>query len=261
MEAPKVADAVAPAFQLSHVSLRGRDGHPILQDINWQLPTASVGVVVGASGSGKSHLLRLLNRLSEASDGAVSVLGKPIDQWHPAELRRLVGWVPQRPQLAWQGTARAALLVMTQFGIVDADVADSRADAALRTCGLSADILDKQVSVLSGGERHRLAIARALIVQPRLVLLDEPSASLHGAAAVDLLSQLTAELRSRGGTVVIVTHRIEDVRTVGGEIVVLDQGRIVRSGASAAVLADASGFDVRQLLTGRQARGQANGTT
>lgn len=240
-----------PAVRISGLQTRAQSGTEILRGVDWSVDAASVAIVVGPSGSGKSRLLRVLNRLDEPAAGSVEVLGKALDDWSVGELRRAVGWVPQRPAIA-AGTAGAAIELLVRLNLVTARELADRLPRALATARLDESVLDRDAAAISGGERHRVALARALVLEPRILLLDEPSAALDGATAAAVLEALAAWADERGATLIVATHRIEDVNTLGGDMLVLDGGVVVRAGPSRELLADSADYDVHHLLTGRE---------
>ena len=239
------------AVRLDDVSLRSAAGAAILSEVSWSLPTGCAAAVVGPSGSGKSRLLRLFNRLDEASGGRLEVLGTPVRDWAPAALRRAVGWVPQQPALC-AGTARAALEVALRAGALDPPAFAARLPGALALAGLPESLLARECAALSGGERQRVAIARALVAEPALLLLDEPTSSLDGATASALLARLCQWRTRTGATLVVVTHRLADVRAIGGQVLALEAGRVVERGDAETLLAGASGERLRALLAGNR---------
>lgn len=227
------------------VGLVSPAGETILRDLDWELDEGAVAVVVGPSGAGKSRFLRLVNRLDEPGAGELEILGRPQSAWEVGALRRAVGWVPQRPALAG-GTGADNLELPVRLGLVgDHD----RVAAAAAVAGLDDALLARPVTQLSGGERHRVALARALVLEPRILLLDEPSSALHGAAAATVLGAVKDWCASRRVAMCVVTHRIDDLDTLGGEVVVLEAGRITRRGPAAALVAEPA---VRHLMTGRE---------
>lgn len=238
------------ALRMRGVAVTGDSSAAILSDLDWQLVRGQVATIVGPSGSGKSHMLRVLNRLTEISGGELDVLGRPIADWPVGQLRRTVGWVAQRPMLQ-DGVVSDILDVPRRLGLISAKQHKQRLPSAMEAVDLPPELIDRSNSKLSGGERHRVAIARALLLEPQVLLLDEPSGALDGASAARMLDCLCQWARERSATLIVVSHRIEDVMTVGGTVVVLDGGRIVRQGAAHTLLDDASGYDVRKLLTGR----------
>jgi len=235
------------ALVLRGVCLRAPDGQPILDGVGWTFD-GPVGVVIGPSGSGKSRLLRLLARLDEASAGEIELLGRELTAWPVGELRRRVGWVPQRPALG-DGLAADALATPVDLGVITAGQLAERRDEALRIAHLEPRTLDRPVSALSGGERLRVALARALLLRPELLLLDEPTSALDGARGATVIDRLLAWAGEHGAAVLVVTHRIEDARRLGGEMLVLDDGRVDCAGETAELVARPH---VVELLTGRR---------
>jgi len=229
--------------------LQSLAGEQILTGISWALDQRAVAAVIGPSGSGKSRLLRLLNRLDEPTGGQVRMLGRALDEWVPRELRAAVGWVPQRPALS-AGTGRDNLELPRRLGLVDAETFGERCERAVEVAGASEQMLARSVTKLSGGERQRIAVARALVLSPRVLLLDEPTSSLDGAGAAALLARLRAWAADAGATLVVVTHRLVDVRALAGELLMLDGGRVVRSGNAEQLLDGADGDRIRALMAG-----------
>jgi ABC-type methionine transport system ATPase subunit len=241
------------AFELDEVRVV-RGGTAILDGISLALEAGAIIAIVGASGSGKSHLLRVVNRLTEASGGSIAVLGRPIEAWSPQDLRRRVGWVPQRPVLS-AGSAAEIVDTAARLGIVGAAELARRRGPALEVAGIDAALERRALEQLSGGERQRVAIARALVCDPDVLLLDEPTSSLDGDAAARLLERLLAWAEQRGCALAVVTHRLEDVETLGGGLAVIEAGRVVdRDRDAAAIVSDPARHDVVRLLTGRSGR-------
>jgi putative ABC transport system ATP-binding protein len=172
-----------------------RGGRTVLDGVDFRAVAGSVTALVGDSGAGKTSLLRCVIGLDVCVGGQVLYEGTPIGSLEPCELRRRVALVAQAPVML-PGDVRANLL----YAQPDADAA-----AALAAVGLDAALLDREAQQLSGGERARVAIARALAHRPRVLLLDEPTASLH-AEAVAEVERLIGSLASGGMAVVMVTH-------------------------------------------------------
>jgi len=218
---------IVKATGLSKVVPNGAASLAILQDIDLAVMPGEAVAVVGASGSGKSTLLGLLAGLDTPSSGAVELAGTALfslDEDGRAALRaRLLGFVFQSFQLLPALTALENVMLPLEL----ADRADARAAATamLERVGL-ADRLAHYPKTLSGGEQQRVALARAFVVQPRLLLADEPTGNLDaatGAGIIDLLFELNAE---RGTTLLLVTHDemlaqrcTRSIRLAGGRIV------------------------------------------
>jgi ABC-type cobalamin/Fe3+-siderophores transport system ATPase subunit len=172
-----------------------RGGRVVLDGVDFRAEAGRVSALVGDSGAGKTSLLRCIVGLDAAVAGDVLLDGVSIRSLDPCELRRQVALVAQAPVML-PGDVRANVL----YARPGADAA-----AALAAVGLDAALLGREAEQLSGGERARVAIARALVHEPRALLLDEPTASLH-PEAVAAVERLVASLAARGMAVVVVTH-------------------------------------------------------
>lgn len=193
-----------------------RAGRVVLDGVDLRVEAGSVTALVGDSGSGKTSLLRCIVGLDAVAAGDVLYEGAGIGSLDPCELRRRVALVAQSPVML-PGDVRANLL----YAQPDAD-----APAALESVGLDAALLEREAEELSGGERARVAIARALAHEPRVVLLDEPTASLH-AEAVAEVEGLVGSLASGGIAVVVVTHDRAQARRLADSELRLERGRAV----------------------------------
>jgi putative ABC transport system ATP-binding protein len=216
-----------PIFQADHVSLMypGRRGRPpavILTDVSVEVERGGALTLVGPSGSGKSSLLRCLNRLEEPTSGVVRFDGRPITTLDPRDLRRRAALVQQTAVL-FEGTVRDNLL-LRPLG-VSLDISEPRLREMLGEVGLESAMLDRDATTLSGGERQRVTIARALLRDPQALLLDEPTSALdppNAALVVETISRLRQTHRL---SIVAVTHSPELVHRLGGALLYLVKGR------------------------------------
>jgi ABC-type methionine transport system ATPase subunit len=236
-------------FRLESVSVRAGDSE-LLRAIDLALPRGAWTTLIGPSGSGKSTLLRLLNRLIEPTTGTISWAGQPLTRYDVRALRREVALVVQQPQLG-QGTARASLELPLRLGAIDAATSQQRLPEACELAQLSQTLLERDVSSLSGGERQRVALARALILSPRALLLDEPTAALDRETARRLIEALEALRRSQGVTLIAATHRIEELAELAELCVVLTGGVVAEQGRPEQVLQRPQSEAARTLLGAR----------
>ena len=221
-------DESGNAFELQAVGVRAGDTD-LLADIDLALPAAAWTALVGPSGSGKSTLLRLLNRLVEPSSGRVLYRGKPLPEYDVRVLRREVGLVVQQPRLG-PGRVHDQLDIPRRLGAIDETTARERLPRAWEIARLDQKLLDREVVSLSGGERQRVALARALMLEPRALLLDEPTAALDRQTAREVIAALDALRREQGVTLIAVTHRTEELSDLAALCVVLSSGRVVDQG-------------------------------
>ncbi len=209
---------------------------PVLQDISLRVPAGSILAIVGPTGSGKSTLAALIARLWEAPPGTLLVDGRPIREWPLETLRRAVGYVPQDTFL-FSETLRENVA----FGVDSAT--DEEIHNAADVASIAAEIrefpgqFDTMVGergiTLSGGQKQRAAIARAVIRDPKILILDDSLSSVDTGTEERILKRLDAILRQR--TTILISHRVSTVQHAD-QIVVLRDGRIVERGTHAELL-------------------------
>jgi len=196
-------------------------------------------VIVGPSGSGKTTLLRCCNLLEAPEAGTVRFRGEDVRSFDPPRLRRRVAMVFQHPVL-FRGTVAENLLV-AEPGLGPTDQHE-----LLERVGLDPGLLARDSTKLSGGEAQRACLARALATRPEVVLMDEPTASLDGAATARL-ERRAAELAAAGTPVVWVTHDLAQAGRLAAFLVVLLDGRVAAAGAPEEVLSSTQ-HAVRRFL-------------
>jgi ATP-binding cassette subfamily B multidrug efflux pump len=236
------ANPVTTLSRHGHLELRDVDFHypgaeaPVLHDINLAARPREITAIIGSTGSGKTTLLNLVPRLFDATGGQVLVDGVDVKELDPAELSRVVGFVPQRPYL-FTGTIATNL----RYGNPDAtdedlwralEVAQARDFVERMEGGLDAPIAQGGTNV-SGGQRQRLAIARALVHKPEIYLFDDSFSALDYATDAALRAALTAYIAD--ATVVIVAQRVSTIRDAD-RIIVLDDGRVAGTGTHAELM-------------------------
>lgn len=210
-------------LSLAYATDRRRPPVGILNDVSFAVERGTALTLIGPSGSGKSTLLRCLNRLVEPTSGRVSFDGRDVTALDPLALRRRAALVLQTPVL-FEGTVRDNL--RRQPPSAQGDLSDTRLTRALADVGLEAAMLDRDGATLSGGERQRVTIARALLGEPEALLLDEPTAALDPPNSALVVETISALQRSRGLTIVAVTHQSELIHRLGGSLLYLVKGRV-----------------------------------
>lgn len=202
------------------------DGHhhrDILKAISFQVQAGECLSIAGPSGSGKSALLRLLNRFEDPIDGEILFRGAPLQSYDPLELRKRIALVLQNPVM-FHGTVRENLLRRPG----EQQVSEIALVQALTEVGLDRLFLDRNAMELSGGEKQRISIARSLLGGPEILLLDEPTSALDHRSlhlVADLITHLN---RVKGLTLIVVTHQAELIRRMGGRILILEKGQIIQ---------------------------------
>lgn len=219
----------------------------VLDDVSLSIPAGQVTAIIGPSGSGKSTLLRTINHLDKLDLGYVSVFGDLVGvRSHRGRLRELsdrtireqrarIGFVFHNfnlfPHLSILENVTEAPLAHRRH---PRSVVQERALALLERVGI-ADKAEAYPRQLSGGQQQRAAIARALALEPQLILFDEPTSALDPELVGEVLAVIR-ELAGTGTTLIIVTHEIAFAREVADVVLFLDQGRIVEQGSAAEVI-------------------------
>ena len=203
----------------------------VLHDVSFEMDRGDVSVLIGPSGSGKSTMLRCVNRLTEVQEGSIHLDGEEITgpETDVNELRREVGMVFQDFNLfahlpALQNVALGPQRVLD----LPKEEARARARAQLDRVGLS-DQTESYPAELSGGQKQRVGIARALAMEPKLMLFDEPTSALDPELIGEVL-EVMHDLVDDGMTMLVVTHEMSFARAVADEIVFLDGGHVVERG-------------------------------
>lgn len=207
-----------------------RAGRTVLALGSEVIPHVGSTAIVGPSGSGKSTLLRLCNRLEAPTSGTVRFFGEDLAGMDPTALRRRIAMVFQQP-VALDGT------VADNLRQGDATATDVQIEEALRRVGLHASLADRPADDLSGGERQRLGLARSLMTEPAVVLLDEVTSALDPTNA-HRIEQLVDDLKGDGIHAVWVTHDLDQLRRVADHVVVIIDGQVAQRGPVGQVLGE-----------------------
>jgi ABC-2 type transport system ATP-binding protein len=261
----------APALWLDGVTRRfaGRGGAIVALDrLSLRVPQGGFFGVLGPNGAGKTTLLRLACGLLRPTAGRIEVLGEDPAR-RPQAVRRAIGAaLGGERALYWRLTGRENLRYAAALHDLPASLAASRAEEVLRFVDL-ADRADDLVERYSTGMRQRLALARALVHDPMLLILDEPTAGLDPHAQAAMRGVLDALARDRGRTVVMATHNLVEADRLCGAVAIIDRGRLLADGPPRdlkAAVARSGGpdltlEDVFLALTGRPvaAAGRAGG--
>ena len=229
------ADAAAPAVRLEGVS-KTFGTRAVLDDVSFDVASGSGFISLGRSGTGKSVTLRHIVRLMRPDRGRVFVEGDEISALEGPDLsrvRRRIGFLFQNAALFDSITVgeNVAFPMRRHTKLSDREIKE-RATEKLAAVGLENEY-DTMPAALSGGMRKRAGLARALALDPPIVLVDEPSAGLDPITAEEI-DTLLLKLKERGGTtLIVVTHNIPSARRLGDELVMLHEGRVIAQGSAA----------------------------
>ena len=205
--------------------------------------------ILGSSGCGKTTLLKLTNRLYEPDGGNIFVKGEEISGLDPVELRRSMGYVIQQVGLFPHMTIRDNITAIPALMKWDQSRMDERADELLRLVGLEpAEFRDRYPHQLSGGQQQRVGLARALVLDPDILLMDEPFGAIDAITRLSLQNELARLHRELGKTVLFVTHDINEAFRLGDRVMVMNEGKLLQFDKPADIVRHPADDFVRTLI-------------
>lgn len=223
-----------------------------LFDIDLAIREGSYSAIVGHTGSGKSTLLQHLNALVKPTKGRVTIGGRVIlpetDNKNLKPIRKKVGIVFQFPeaQLFEETVAKDIAFGPQNFGASEEE-GRKLAEEMLGLVGLDESYLDRSPFELSGGQMRRVAIAGVLAMEPEVLVLDEPTAGLDPQGRKEMMEMFLGLHRDRGMTIVLVTHLMDDVANYADQVIVLEKGRVIKTGKPKEVFQDTRWLKEKQL--------------
>jgi len=221
---------VKPVLRIRDLTRRVGD-KTIIDGVTFEFLPGRLYTVLGPSGAGKSSLLRLINRLDEPTGGEVDFEGAEHCSMDPGRLRQKIGFLFQTAYL-FPGTVRDNLRY------ADESISEARMRQLLNRSAVPEKMLDSPVDNLSGGEAQRVALARMLATEPAVVLLDEPTSALD-PTATSVIEKTVKQLAAEDHLcVIMVTHNPEQALRMGGEALLLVDGRLVETGPAERVIND-----------------------
>jgi lipooligosaccharide transport system ATP-binding protein len=219
--------AADPHLRVSNLR-KSYDGVQVVAGLDLTLEPGVCFGLLGPNGAGKTTTLRLCLGLTEPDSGAITMLGLPVPA-QAREARRRIGVVPQADNLDPDFTVRENLLVYGRYFGQRSREVEARLPGLLEFAGLTARA-ESKIQTLSGGMKRRLAIARALVNDPRLIFLDEPSTGLDPQAR-HLIWERLRRLTSEGRTILLTTHFMDEAERLCHRVAIIDHGRKIAEGA------------------------------
>src|SRR5665213_849706 len=201
-----------------------------VDDISFEVKEGENIVLLGTSGCGKTTTLRMINRLTEASSGKISVNGKNIKEVQPEELRRNIGYVLQHNGLFPHYTIAENIGIVPQLLKWPQQKITHRISELLEQVHLPESILHLYPQQLSGGQQQRSGLARALAADPPVLLMDEPFGALDAITRSNITKEFSRLEVLKNKTIVLVTHDIREAFELGDRILLMDKGKIVQQG-------------------------------
>ena len=229
------------------------DGTVGVSELSLQIEAGEIVVLVGPSGCGKTTSMRMVNRMVEPTSGSVTVDGQDVTTVDPPDLRRRIGYVIQQVGLFPHKTTAENIATVPRLLGWDKQRVTERVDELLAVVGLPASAGDRYPHQLSGGQRQRVGVARALAVDPPIMLMDEPFGAVDPVVRGHLQEELLRLQAEVHKTIVFVTHDIDEAITMGDRIAILSEGGVLEQfDTPEAILADPANDFVADFLGGER---------
>ncbi|WP_172251632.1 ABC transporter ATP-binding protein [Saccharibacillus deserti] len=230
------------------------DGRTAAAGLSFEVQKGEFFVLIGPSGCGKTTVLKMINRLIEASGGRIGIDGRPIGGYKPNELRWNIGYVLQQIALFPHMTVAENVAVVPELMKKPREEIDKTVDRLLHQVGLDPDVYrSKRPDELSGGQQQRVGVVRALAADPDILLMDEPFSALDPVTREKLQNDLLELQRTIRKTIVFVTHDMREALKLGDRICLMDGGRIVQIGTPDEIVNRPANDFVREFLGGENA--------
>ena len=238
-----------PIISIKHL-VKSYGDKEVLKDINLDVYPGEVVSVIGSSGSGKSTMLRCINKLEEADSGEIYFNGVDIldAKTNINKLRENIGMVFQSFNLFNnKNVLDNCTLALTKIKKMPKEDAKKIAETELNKVGITSEYYSKKVSTLSGGQKQRVAIARALCMKPEIMLFDEPTSALDPEMVGEVL-QVMKDLATEGMTMVVVTHEMKFAEEVSTKVVFMDNGIVLEEDTPEEIFNNPKTQRVREFL-------------
>ncbi|ANG85177.1 ABC transporter ATP-binding protein [Microbacterium aurantiacum] len=227
--------------------VKGKPDFVAVDGLSFEVAPGESFGLLGPNGAGKSTTMKMIGAVSSRTGGSLSILGLDPDR-HGPEIRSRLGVVPQQDNLDGELNARENLYIYGRYFGLPGRVCREKAEELLSFAQLE-DKATSKVDQLSGGMKRRLTIARGLINDPRILLLDEPTTGLDPQARHVLWDRLF-RLKERGTTLVLTTHYMDEAEQLCDRLVVVDKGRIMAEGTPASLIREHSSREVLEVRFG-----------
>jgi osmoprotectant transport system ATP-binding protein len=215
------------------------DGTHAVDGFSAVMPSRKTTVLVGSSGCGKTTILRMINRMVDATSGSIEIDGNDVSRTEPVHLRRGIGYVMQNSGLLPHRKVIDNVATVLFLTKVPKAQAYARANELLDTVGLDRKLANRYPGELSGGQQQRVGVARGLAANPNILLMDEPFGAVDPIVRVDLQAETMRLQRELDKTIVFVTHDIDEAFLLGDQVIILEKGaKIAQRGTPEEILAN-----------------------
>lgn len=247
---------MSTAIEFKNVSIKFKGtGYYAVDHVSLSIEHGELITILGSSGCGKTTLLKMTNRLYEPDEGSIEFFGKDISSMNPVEYRRKIGYVIQQIGLFPHMTIASNIATVPKILKWPKKKIDDRVDELLELVGLEpSEFKNRYPSQLSGGQQQRIGLARALAVNPDVMLLDEPFGAIDAINRINLQDELLKIYKTSKKTFLFVTHDINEAFKLGSRVLIMDQGRVQQFDTPKNIAAKPVNDFVKSLIN--SARGQ-----
>jgi osmoprotectant transport system ATP-binding protein len=242
-------------IEFRSVTKRFPDGTVAVADFDMVMPSRKITVLVGSSGSGKTTILRMINRMVDPTSGSVEIDGQSVQELEPVRLRRSIGYVMQNSGLLPHRKVVDNIATVPLLRGQKRATARDRALELMDTVGLDRSLADRYPAQLSGGQQQRVGVARGLAVDPNILLMDEPFGAVDPIVRSELQQELIRLQRELDKTVVFVTHDIDEAFLLGDQVVILEVGgKIAQVGSPTEIISEPANSFVEDFIGVRKGK-------
>ncbi len=220
----------------------------VLDDVTVNCPAAACTAIVGASGSGKTTMLQLVNGVVRPDRGLVKVFDEPVPERDVEQFRRKIGYAVQGAALFPHMSAWENITLVARLQSIPLDEMESRYQQLVQDMDLPEDIRHRLPRELSGGQQQRIGLCRALMLKPSLLLLDEPFSAVDPITRVDIYDRFAYVQKHEGVSSLLVTHDLREARRLSDYLIILHSGQIQQHGSTTEVLGAPSNAYVESLV-------------
>ena len=219
---------VMPIITFTNVSKRYGD-NVVLSEIELEIPNGQTTVIVGQSGSGKTTLLRMVNGLIKPDSGRLEVFGDLVPEENIENFRRKIGYAVQGAGLFPHVSVKENIVLIARLVGWSSQDLDERFEMLMRQMELPLDLSDRIPNELSGGQQQRVGLCRALMLKPKLLLLDEPFSAVDPLTRLELYEVVEKLISNEAVSIVMVSHDLGEAKRLGDRMVVLQNGIILQN--------------------------------
>lgn len=239
---------ISALIEVKNISKRYKNKE-VLKDINLEINKGEFITVIGSSGCGKTTFLKLINGLIEPDEGKVYINGKDISKVDKIALRRGIGYVIQEIGLfPHMSVKKNIAYILNLIKKEDKNNIENRVRELIKKVGLQEEMLNSYPNELSGGQKQRVGIARALSINPDIILMDEPFGAIDEITRKYLQDEILKIYNEYNMTIIFVTHDIKEALKLGTRVMVMNEGTIVQIGTPQEILKNPKNMFVRNLV-------------